>query len=79
MQDSGYVVLESIKLLPSDIAFVVIDYLEKEFTGFMQYDFTAQVEEDFDEISRGELDWKKMLGDFYAPFHKNIESALGTE
>ena len=45
----------------------------------MQYDFTAQVEEDFDEISRGELDWKKMLGDFYAPFHKNIESALGTE
>ena len=79
IQDRGYVVIESKKLLPTDIAFVVIDYLEKEFTGFMQYDFTAQVEEDFDEISRGELDWKKMLGDFYAPFHKNIESALGTE
>ena len=45
----------------------------------MQYDFTARVEEEFDEISRGELDWKKMLGDFYSPFHKNIESALGAE
>lgn len=55
------------------------DYLEKEFTNFMQYDFTARIEEDFDEISRGELDWKKMLSDFYTPFHKNIESALGSE
>lgn len=79
IQDRGYVVIESKKLLPTDIAFVVTDYLEKEFTGFMQYDFTAQVEEDFDEISRGELDWQKMLADFYTPFHKNIESALGTE
>ena len=71
--------LESKKLVPTDIAFVVTDYLEKEFTNFMQYDFTARVEEEFDEISRGELDWQKMLEEFYTPFHANIEAALGTE
>jgi DNA topoisomerase I len=79
IQDRGYVVIEAKKLLPTDIAFVVVDYLEREFTDFMQYSFTAEVEEEFDQISRGELDWKKMLGDFYTPFHASIETALGTE
>ena len=79
IQDRGYVVIEAKKLLPTDIAFVVTDYLEKEFTNFMQYDFTARVEEEFDQISRGELDWQKMLGDFYTPFHHAIDTALGTE
>lgn len=79
IQDRWYVVIESKKLVPTDIAFVVTDYLEKEFTNFMQYSFTAEVEEQFDQISRWELDWKKMLGDFYTPFHTSIESALGTE
>ena len=79
IQDRGYVVIESKKLVPTDIAFVVTDYLETEFTNFMQYNFTAKVEEEFDQISRGELEWTKMLGNFYEPFHKNIESALGVE
>lgn len=79
IQDRGYVVVESKKLIPTDIAFVVTDYLEKEFTNFMQYDFTARVEEEFDQISRGELDWQKMLSGFYTPFHKHIEAALGSE
>lgn len=79
IQDRGYVVIESKKLIPTDIAFIVVDYLETEFTNFMQYDFTARVEEEFDQISRGELDWKKMLWDFYTPFHTNIEEALGAE
>jgi DNA topoisomerase I len=79
IQDRGYVVIEAKKLLPTDIAFVVVDYLEKEFGTFMQYSFTAEVESQFDKIADGELDWKKMLGDFYAPFHANIDSALGTE
>lgn len=79
IQDRGYVVIEAKKLLPTDIAFVVVDYLEKEFGTFMQYSFTAEVESQFDKIADGELDWKKMLGDFYTPFHANIDSALGTE
>lgn len=79
IQDRGYVMIESKKLIPTDIAFVVTDFLEKEFTNFMQYKFTALVEEEFDQISRGELDWQKMLTDFYWPFHKSVESVLESE
>lgn len=79
IQDRGYVVIESKKLHPTDIAFVVTDYLEQEFGEFMQYHFTADVESQFDSIADGKLDWKKMLGDFYNPFHTSIENALGTE
>lgn len=79
IQDRGYVVIEAKKLIPTDIAFVVTDYLEQEFTGFMQYSFTAEVEEEFDQIARGELEWTKMLRGFYEPFHLLIEHALGSE
>ncbi len=79
IQDRGYVVIESKKLIPTDIAFVVVDYLEQEFEGFMQYSFTAEVEGQFDQIADGKLEWTKMLGDFYTPFHASIEEALGTD
>ena len=79
IQDRGYVVIESKKLVPTDIAFVVVDYLEQEFEGFMQYSFTAEVEWQFDQIAEGKLEWTKMLGDFYTPFHSSIEEALGTD
>lgn len=71
--------IESKKLLPTDIAFVVIDFLEKEFSSFVDYGFTAKVEEEFDHIAEGKLDWKKMLGDFYTPFHTGVLEALGSE
>lgn len=71
--------IEQKKLIPTDIAFIVVDYLDQEFSNFMQYSFTADVESQFDQIAEGKLDWQKMLGDFYAPFHASIESALGTE
>lgn len=79
IQDRGYVVIETKKLIPTDIAFVVTDYLEQEFEWFMKYSFTAEVEWQFDQIAEGKLDWTKMLGDFYTPFHASIENALGTE
>ena len=79
IQDRGYVEIESKKLIPTDIAFVVTDYLDKEFADFMQYSFTATVESQFDEIAEGHLAWKKMLSDFYAPFHASIENALGSD
>lgn len=79
IQDRGYVVIESKKLLPTDIAFVVTDFLEQEFGSFMDYGFTAQVEGQFDMIAEGNLEWKKMLAEFYTPFHERIESSMGTE
>jgi DNA topoisomerase-1 len=79
IQDRGYVVIEAKKLIPTDIAFVVVDFLEQEFSTFMDYGFTAQVEGQFDAISEGKLEWQKMLSDFYTPFHEKIEAALGLE
>lgn len=79
IQDRGYVAIESKKLVPKDIAFVVTDFLEKEFSEMMQYSFTAEVEGQFDEIAHGKLDWQKMLGDFYNPFHEAVNTAMWTE
>lgn len=79
IQDRGYVEKAEKKLVPTDIAFVVTDFLDKEFASFMQYGFTAQVEEQFDSIAEGKLEWKKMLENFYHPFHTLIENAMGME
>lgn len=61
------------KLFPTDIGMLVTDFLLKHFDGIMDYHFTAQVEEQFDEIARGMNEWTKMLGSFYKPFHKTVE------
>lgn len=79
IQDRGYVALESKKLVPLDIAFVVTDFLEQEFAHMMQYNFTAEVEWQFDAIANGKISWQKMLSDFYEPFHEAINNAVGTE
>lgn len=79
IQDRGYVVIESKKLVPTDIAFIVTDYLDQEFAQMMEYSFTADVEGQFDAIAHGNLGWQKMLASFYWPFHEAIDEALGTE
>lgn len=65
---------EKSKLFPTDIGMVVTDFLMLHFSDILDFHFTAHVEEEFDEIAEGKLDWTKMLKDFYKPFHKNIES-----
>ena len=69
---------EKNKLFPSDIGMVVTDFLLKNFDEIMDYNFTAYVEEEFDIIAEGKLDWTKMLADFYKPFHKHVETTLET-
>ena len=64
------------KLLPQEIGMIVTDYLVKNFPGIMSYDFTANVEEDFDRIAAGELQWNQVIRDFYAPFHQKVDEAL---
>ena len=66
------------KLYPTDIGIVVNDFLEKHFPVIMDYNFTAKVEEEFDEIALGKLSWKDMLGKFYKPFHKTVEETQDT-
>jgi len=67
---------EKSKLFPTDIGMVVNDFLFKNFPSILDFNFTAKVEEEFDEIADGNLDWQKMLGDFYHPFHKNVENTM---
>ena len=64
------------KLLPQEIGMIVTDYLEKNFTDIMGYDFTANVENDFDKVAKGQLRWNKLIAEFYAPFHKKVEDVL---
>ena len=64
------------KLLPQEIGIIVSDYLVKNFSAIMDYDFTANVEKDFDEIADGEKVWNETIGAFYKPFHQQVESVL---
>jgi len=65
------------KLLPQEIGMIVTDYLVKNFPDIMDYDFTANVEKDFDQIADGEKVWNAVIGEFYAPFHHKVEDVLG--
>ena len=64
------------KLLPQEIGMIVTDYLERNFTDIMGYDFTANVEKEFDQIAGGKLVWNEVIGEFYSPFHKKVEEVL---
>ena len=64
---------EKAKMFPSDIGTVVTDFLVANFPVIMDYNFTANVEEEFDEIANGHLQWTKMIKKFYGPFHKSVE------
>ncbi|MCD4833872.1 MAG: type I DNA topoisomerase [Bacteroidales bacterium] len=69
---------EKKKLFPNDIGIVVNDFLAEHFNEIVNYNFTASVEEEFDEIANGKLSWSKMIDKFYKPFHKTVETTLET-
>ena len=65
--------VERAKLFPTDIGMVVNDFLLKHFVQIMDFNFTAEVEEKFDVIAQGQMDWRNMLKDFYQGFKKNVD------
>jgi len=67
------------KLAPTDIGIVVNDFLIKHFSSIVDYNFTADVETQFDVIAEGRKDWQKMIGEFYKPFKSLVEDALESE
>lgn len=69
---------EKAKLFPTDIGMLVTDFLKIHFEKVIDYKFTANMEEDFDEISNGKIEWQKMLERFYKPFHEEVETTLET-
>lgn len=60
------------KLVPTDIGYIVTDFLVKNFKSILDYNFTAKVEQDFDEIAEGNRDWHEMMREFYNKFHPNV-------
>jgi len=66
------------KLFPADIAMIVTDFLNQHFPQIMDYQFTAHVEDELDEIALGKMSYSKMLGEFYHPFHEKVEHTTET-
>ena len=73
LEDRKYVYVEQRRLFPEDVAFVVIDLLVEHFPEIVDYDFTARMEEELDEVAEGKLRWVQVLDEFYGPFERLLE------
>ncbi|MES2629370.1 MAG: type I DNA topoisomerase [Bacteroidota bacterium] len=69
---------EKNKLFPTDIGMVVNDFLVDNFSKIMDFNFTASVEREFDDIAEGQMKWNEMIRKFYGPFHDSVETTLTT-
>jgi DNA topoisomerase-1 len=72
IQERGYVKKEGRYFVPDDVAFVVTDLLVKYFPEIVDYEFTANMEEKFDDIADGKTKWVPIISEFYKPFEKNV-------
>jgi len=75
IQDREYIEKDDKRLIPTETGKVVNDLLVQFFPDVMDYQFTARMEDELDEIAEGELEWQPMLRDFYSPFERQIEVA----
>ena len=64
------------RLIPTDMGITVADFLDENFVEIMNYSFTADIEEKFDEVALGKIAWTKMLKDFYFPFHDLVVQTM---
>jgi DNA topoisomerase-1 len=69
---------EKSKLFPTDLGLVVTDFLIQHFDDVMDYGFTARIENEFDEIASGKLEWNNMVGAFYRPFKEDVDNTMQT-
>lgn len=70
---------EKNKLFPTNTAMIVNDFLVEHFPDVTDYSFTSEIEQEFDEIASGKLEWRKMIDDFYNPFHKKVSKTEKVE
>jgi DNA topoisomerase-1 len=78
LQHREYVVLETKRFKPTDVGRIVNKFLTKYFTRYVDYDFTAKLEDELDEISRGEKEWVPLLESFWVPFKSLVVEILET-
>lgn len=69
---------EKSKMFPTDLGLVVTDFLKQHFDDIMDYQFTARIENEFDEVANGKMRWSDMIDDFYNPFKKDVENTIET-
>ena len=74
LQERKYVRVEKLRFIPEDRGRIVTVFLENWFKKYVEYDFTAQLEEFLDDVSAGEMDWKKLLTGFWAKFIKTVDA-----
>ncbi len=72
IRDRGYVEIQDRRLFPQESAFRVTDMLVEHFPNIVDYDFTAKMEEELDDVARGEHEWVPMVRDFYGPFAARV-------
>ena len=73
LQEREYVVLDQKRFLPTDVGRVVNRFLTEHFTAYVDYDFTARLEDELDAVSRGEEEWVPLLEQFWQPFKQRID------
>ncbi|MGD8429327.1 MAG: DNA topoisomerase I, partial [Ectothiorhodospiraceae bacterium] len=73
LQQRNYVILDNRRFKPTDTGRVVAKFLTEHFDRYVDYDFTARLEDDLDAISRGEREWVPLLRDFWTPFKERVE------
>ena len=74
LQERKYVKVEKLRFIPEDRGRIVTIFLENFFKKYVEYDFTAQMEEYLDDVSAGSMEWKKLLTGFWTKFYNNIQS-----
>ena len=79
IQDRGYVRLQNRRFYAEKMGEIVTERLSESFPNLMDFDFTAKMEDELDDIAGGEVEWKKVLNDFYGRFRKQLETAESTE
>ena len=73
--DRGYVAREKKLLVPTDLGFIVTNLMKKSFPDIVDIAFTANMEEELDEVEEGKMDWTQLMSEFYAPFIKTVQKA----
>lgn len=74
LQEREYVVLEKRRFQPTDVGRIVNKFLTEYFTEYVDYDFTAKLEDELDAVSRGEEDWVPLMAKFWSPFKERIDT-----
>ena len=77
LKNREYVEIESRRFHPTDIGRVVNGYLTEHFSSYVEYEFTARLEDDLDAISRGERDWKPLMREFWTSFEQRVKEKEG--